>query len=385
MTGTRTRETLEALEESALAPVAAKSARSRGRAHSEPEDVHRTSWQRDRDRIVHSSAFRRLEYKTQVFVNTEGDYYRTRLTHSLEVSQIARSIARALGLNEDLVEALALAHDIGHPPFGHAGETALDEMMAGNGGFEHNVQALRIVDLLEVRYPQFRGLNLTFEIRESLLKGRGDVKALLGEAPHEGFRPLLEAQLVDWADSIAYDHHDLDDGLASQIFDENEPDLEAVSLFREARDAVISANAELSPKLRRHRIVSYLLNRAIKDFIAHSSRLIEESGVRSSDEARARREPLLGFSPETRGKLRELEGFLQKHFYGDFRLSRSQNKGKRFVRDLFQEYCREPSQLPPDFQAWARSQGKERAVCDYVAGMTDRFAEREHRSLFQPL
>ncbi len=379
-----TRADLEQLEEHSLALYASKASRSRGRAHAEPEDPFRTCYQRDRDRLFHTGAFRRIEYKTQVFVNQEGDYYRTRLTHSLEVSQIARSIARPLGLNEDLVETLALAHDLGHPPFGHAGEAALKEAMAEHGGFEHNAQALRIVDLLERRYPHFRGINLTFEVRESLLKGRGDARSLLGDAALErpGRSPCLEAQVVDVADSIAYDHHDLDDGLASQIFDEE--DLHSVALFREAREAVEAAHPGIDRKQRRHRVVSYLIDRAITDLVEHSGGALERSGVDSPEEARALPRPLIGFSSKTKEKLEELEAFLQEKFYGHYRLSRSQTRGKRFVRELFDEFCREPSQLPPEFRAWADEQGIERGVCDYIAGMTDRYAEREYRQLFHP-
>jgi dGTPase len=382
---TRTREELEAHEAEWLAPYAMKSRDTRGRQHPEPEDPIRTVYRRDRDRIIHSTAFRRLEYKTQVFVNHEGDYYRTRLTHSLEVAQIAAAIARALRLNEDLVETVALAHDIGHPPFGHAGEHALRELMRNQGGFDHNIQGLRIVDLLEERYPNFGGLNLTWEVRESINKHRtphdepGFVAAL---DPHVS--PLLESQIADISDEIAYDNHDLDDGLTSGLI--KEEDLEGVALWQEARASVEAAGgAPQTPEIRKYQIIRTLINRQVTDLIQATVRRLAERTIRSVEDVRACPERLVGFSDGMAALRRPLKVFLWGHLYQHYRVTRMADKAKRFLTELFQLYVEKPKLLPNTTRSRIeRGEKVERVVCDYIAGMTDRYCLEEYRKLFDP-
>ena len=307
------REELEAREERWLAPYAMKSHNTKGRQHPEPEDPYRTVYRRDRDRIIHTTAFRRLEYKTQVFVNHEGDYYRTRLTHTLEVAQIAVSIARILRLNEDLVDVVSLAHDIGHPPFGHAGEDALRELMEGHGGFDHNIQGLRIVDLLEARYPGFPGLNLTWEVRESINKHRTpydqpDMQIALDPK----FSPLLESQIADVADENAYDNHDLDDGLTSGIL--KEEDLASLELWRQANEHVESHGAPSDPEIRRHQIIRHLINRQVTDLVNASVERMKRLQIGSVEDVRACPERLIAFSEEMRQIRTPLKGLLWKQF-----------------------------------------------------------------------
>ena len=378
---TVTRKDLEAREEATLAPWAMRSGASRGRAHKEAEHAYRTAFQRDRDRVVHCTAFRRLEYKTQVFVNHEGDYYRTRLTHSMEAAQISRTVARALGLNEDLCEAVALSHDMGHTPFGHSGEDALRDLMKAHGGFEHNVQALRIVDLLERRYPGFPGLNLTYETRESMIQhSKVRDKTTLGLGKLES--PLLESQVVDIADSIAYDNHDLDDGLKSGILTEEQ--LEGVALWREARDAVRAKHSGLSPKETRAPAILFLINREVGDLLEETTRRLKAAKVKTLEDVRAAKKPLVGFSPGMEKKKAALQAFLFQKFYRHYRVARMATKARRILTELFEEYVRHPEELPPEFQAWAGKEGLHRGVSDYVAGMTDRFAQQEWQRLFLP-
>jgi dGTPase len=375
------RAVMEAREEQLFAPYGMRSARSRGRRFPEPEDPLRTCYQRDRDRIIHSSSFRRLEYKTQVFVNHEGDNYRTRLTHSLEGAQIGRSVARALGLNEELTECLVLGHDLGHTPFGHSGERVMDEMMKDHGGFEHNKQTLRILELLEERYPGFPGLNLTWEVREGVIKHQqdSDARAPADYAPGES--PTLEAQLVDFVDEIAYNNHDIDDGLASGMF--TAESLRSVGLFREAHDEVLAQGAD--ERIMRHQVVRRIINRCIRDLLESTQRRIEDSGVQSVDDVRRAGGRLVVYSDDMAARVRELKEFLLKNMYRHYRVARMGDKAGRILRDLFESFVAEPLQLPPHYQERIQRDGVHRVVCDYIAGMTDRFALDEHRKLFDPL
>jgi len=373
---------------SGLAPYAADPARSRGRRHPDEPD-YRNPYQRDRDRIIHSTAFRRLEYKTQVFVNHEGDYYRTRLTHTLEVAQIARSMARALGLNEDLTEAVALAHDVGHTPFGHSGEEALRKLMADHGGFEHNFQGLWVVDRLERRYPDFLGLNLTWEVRESMVKHKSRY-----DEPGQGRKywdryefdpesaPLLEAQVVDLSDAIAYDSHDVDDGLTAGLI--RERDLMGVELFARAARAVEEKHGRVDEVIRIRQIIRELINIEVMDVLEETRKRIEERGMESADDVRMAGDGVVAFSPACSAAKKQLEDFLMAHLYSHHRVVRMALKAKRFVRELFNAYVAEPSQLPPEFQRHVAEVGLERGVCDYIAGMTDRYAQDDYKKLFYP-
>lgn len=378
------REELEAREEQWLAPYAMKSRHTKGRQHPEPEDPYRTAYRRDRDRIIHTTAFRRLEYKTQVFVNHEGDHYRTRLTHTLEVAQIAVSIARILRLNEDLVEAVSLAHDIGHPPFGHAGEDALRELMAGHGGFDHNIQGLRIVDLLEARYAGFPGLNLTWEVRESINKHRTpydqpDMEVALDPSAS----PLLESQIADIADEIAYDNHDLDDGLTSGILKEEE--LDRVELWRRACEAAESQGERLEAEIRKYQIVRGLINRQVTDLIQATAEQLKRRRIASVEDVRACPERLVVFSEGMRRLREPLKGLLWDQLYHHYRVARMADKAKRFITELFHLYLRKPEQLPNTTRSRiARGEDLHRVVCDYIAGMTDRYCLEEYKKLFDP-
>lgn len=365
-----------------LAPYAAQESCSRGRRHAEPEASSRSSFQRDRDRIVHSTAFRRLEYKTQVFVNHEGDLFRTRLTHSLEVAQIARSIARSLRLNEDLTEAISLAHDLGHTPFGHAGQDALNECMREYGGFEHNLQSLRVVDELEERYAAFDGLNLCFETREGILKHcsldnarkLGDV----GERFLQRQQPSIEAQLANLADEIAYNNHDIDDGLRSGLLTLRQ--LADVPLFCRHARSVEHEYPNLPERRLTHETVRRMINTLVTDLHAQTSRRIADAAVASLDDVR-RAPTLVGFSPELRAEADDLKRFLHQHLYRHYQVMRMTAKARRIVADLFRAFLDEPRLLPPDHQSRVAADAP-RAIADYVAGMTDRYAIKEHRRLF---
>lgn len=374
----------EAREMRELAPWASFSARSLGRRYPEEEDELRTAFERDRDRIIHSTAFRRLMYKTQVFINREGDSYRTRLSHSLEVAQVARSIGNALRLNETLCEVLALAHDIGHPPFGHRGEVALDELLKPHGGFRHNAQVLRVVDVLERRSPDYPGLNLTTELRVSLLKHES------GEHWPEEFgprprHPCLEAQVVDLADSTAYDMHDIEDGLRAGMFLETELE-DGSSLWRMARAAVEARHPGFlrqteDTRLRVKRIANQLIKTCINDLIHASQARIAAAGVSDSREVGSHPRMLIGHGPELTPKVQELQAFLHQRFYRHPHLMEFSQHAKRVLAGLYASYCAAPEQMAPWYQAWVREVGLERAVGDYLAGMTDRFAEREFQRL----
>ncbi len=379
-----TRGWLESEEQRILAPYATKSAESRGRVHREGEHPYRTAFQRDRDRIIHSSAFRRLEYKTPVFVNHEGDYYRTRLTHTLEASQIARVIAMVLRLNGDLVETVTLAHDLGHTPFGHAGEDELRQLMKGHGGFDHNLQSLRIVDYLEEKYPDFRGLNLTYESRVGLFKHPELLKEARGRhmGHFQNFKsPSLESQVVDLADEIAYDNHDIDDGLTSGLIEES--DLEAVALWRKVKKkAVVSPSVK--PEVRRYQIIRALINLEVTDLIEQSKKNIAKAGIRRPEEALQKNKFLIAFSAELAKEREALRDFLKAKLYQHYRVVRMTDKARRFIRALFKVYLSRPEQLPPGSQKRLKEEGPHRVICDYLAGMTDRYAQDEYRKFFEP-
>jgi dGTPase len=377
-----TREDLEQCEATSLAPYGFRSRDSRGRAHHEEEAGYRTRFQRDRDRILHTNAFRRLEYKTQVFVYTESDYYRTRLTHTLEVAQIGRSMAAALGANEVLVEAICLAHDLGHPTFGHAGEFMLNQLMADHGGFDHNKQSLRIVEKLEQRYPDFGGLNLSWEVLEGIVKHETsyDIADASRFAPH--LRGTLEAQLANPADELAYSAHDLDDGLYSGLIQPR--DLVGLELWEQVRES-ISWDGTDYDKMWRHRIVRRLLGLLIDDTITETSRRLDASAPASADEVRALPENVVALSPEMSRRLAELKRFLLERLYRHPRVMRMQIKAERIIRALFDAYIAEPRQLPYEEQAKLERRSLHRVVCDYIAGMTDRYALQEYAKLFDPM
>jgi dGTPase len=371
-----------AAEVPGLAPYAAHADRSRGRRHAEPEAPGRTAFQRDRDRVIHCGAFRRLEYKTQVFVNHEGDLFRTRLTHSLEVAQIGRAIARQLCVNEDLVEAVALAHDLGHTPFGHAGQDALHECMKAHGGFEHNLQSLRVVDELEERYGAFNGLNLSFETREGILKHCSAENArrlgALGERFLQKRQPTLEAQIANLADEIAYNNHDIDDGLRSGLLQLAQ--LEAVPLFARHAALVRAEFADIGERRMVSETVRRMINTLIVDLAGETSRRIDAAAPASVDDVR-QAAPLVAFSADVREEADALKSFLLHNLYRHYRVMRMTTKAKRVVTDLFGAFYAEPRLLPQDHQARA-AEDKARAIADYVAGMTDRYAMKEHQRLF---
>jgi dGTPase len=361
-------------------------ASTRGRRHPEGEHPYRSPYQRDRDRIVHCRAFRRLEYKTQVFVNHEGDHYRTRLTHSLEVAQIGRTVARALGLNEDLVESLALSHDLGHTPFGHLGEEVLDEVLRDEGGFNHNRQTLRIVELLENRYPAFPGLNLTWEVREGIAKHSGpiDVAKAPEFAEFEPERqPPLEAQMIDLVDEIAYNHHDVDDGLESGLIDLDDL-VASVPLFARPFRAAGDRYGEAGPEAVRATALRGMIDALVSDLIGNTRGAVRASGVASVDDVRAHGAPLVGLSPEVAATNRVLKAYLRERLYRHPHIERSKDKARRVLRALVERYLENPLVLPEDTRRRAEGIGLRRAVADYVAGMTDRYAIQEYQRLFDP-
>ena len=373
-----TREMLERLEEQTLAPYALRSQDSRGRDFPEAEHPYRTAFQRDHDRILHTTAFRRLEYKTQVFVNSEGDYYRTRLTHTLEVAQVGRTLARALGANEDLVEAICLAHDLGHSAFGHAGEMTLNRLMAGHGGFDHNKQSLRIVEKLECRYPEFQGLNLTWEVREGMVKHETeyDVSDATRFAPDK--RGSLEAQLPNPADEIAYTAHDLDDGLRSGLIKPEE--LEGLAWWARLKESLGWDGKHFDDMLR-YRLIRRLLGLLVSDEIAAVSRRLDETGVASPEDVRDLPEKVIALPAETAAMTRELKQFLYTNLYRHPRVVRMQRRAERTITALFNAYVEELAQLPREVQRKLESRPLERVVCDYIAGMTDRYCQRAFESL----
>ncbi len=373
---------LELLEDQTLAPYGIRSRNSKGRAYPEDEPEYRTAFQRDRDRILHTTAFRRLEYKTQVFINYEGDYYRTRLTHSLEVAQIGRTIARALGANEDLVETICLAHDIGHPPFGHSGETALARVMKEHGGFEHNKQSLRIITQLECRYPDFPGLNLTWETREGIVKHESEYDVSDAADYNPDLRGSLEAQITHAADELAYTAHDLDDGLRSGMITPSM--LASITLWGNLTERVGWRGPDLD-ELARHQIVRRLIDLEVTDLVHATDMQLREAGVHSVEELQRLRHNVVGYSEELTRRNRQLKDFLYANLYRQHRVVRMAVKAERIVTDLFNAYCAEPAILPRHVQDGITERGLERTICDYIAGMTDRYAGEEHQKLFDPL
>jgi dGTPase len=378
------RAEFEAREAAGLAPFAMRSRDSRGRRQPEPEHPLRMVFQRDRDRVIHSTAFRRLEYKTQVFVNHEGDYYRTRLTHTMEAAQVTRTLARALGLNEDLAEAIALAHDLGHTPFGHAGERTLDRLMESHGGFDHNSQSLRVVDVLEERYPKFRGLNLSWEVREGIVKhstryDRPQVKEF-----DPDLAPCLEAQIVDFADEIAYNAHDIDDGLKSGMLDPD--DLMTVPIWADAMRDVTREFSSAPANLLRYQGVRLVLDRLVTDLCDSVVGRLREQGIDSLAAVRRVKPRLVEFTPEMAARNRELKEFLYDRLYTHYRVTRMTQKADRIMSALFEVYEREPKQLPPQVTRRIGEDGEtvHRVIADYIAGMTDRFALEEYKKLFDP-
>jgi dGTPase len=377
----RLREDLEKIELSNLAPYALTSARSRGRAYLEPESAIRTVFQRDRDRIIHTTAFRRLEHKTQVFIFYEGDHYRTRLTHTLEVSQLGRGIARTLGANEDLTEAICLAHDLGHPPFGHAGEYTLDRLLTDEGGFNHNTHSYRIVTELEHRYQRFLGLNLTYETREGILKHETeyDKSDAVDYEPEK--KASLEAQIANFADEIAYNAHDLEDGLRAELFQpEALEELEIWQLLMEQ----IGWNNRRVDELTRRKILRELYGLLVTDVVKTSAANLEIELVNSPEEIQLLDSTIVSYSPQLEEMTRVLKDFLYERMYKHYRLMRMQSKAERLVNAIFRAYVKEPKMLPQKVQDKLADVSVNRAVADYIAGMTDRFAIQEWEKLFDP-
>ena len=367
-----------------LAPYAAHSAQSRGRTHAEPGPGSRSEYQRDRDRIIHSTAFRRLEYKTQVFINHEGDLFRTRLTHSIEVAQIGRTLARSLRLNEDLVEATALAHDLGHTPFGHVGQDVLNECMKDFGGFEHNLQSLRVVDHLEEHYGAFDGLNLTFETREGILKhcSLNNARQLgdLGQRFIERSQPSLEAQLTNLADEIAYNNHDIDDGLRSGLL--TMAQMQEVELFARLHRQVVQQYPGLPGRRELYETIRLMITAMTADLVEESCRLIKEAAPQSIDDVRTA-PPLIRFSAGMRAETTALKRFLYANLYRHYKVNRMRVKASRVIRELFDAFMTDPVLLPFDYQVTGGDAHKQaRKIADYIAGMTDRYAIREHKRIF---
>lgn len=370
------------VEEHLLAPYALRTRQSQGRKRPEEPHPFRTAYQRDRDRIVHSTSFRRLMYKTQVLVAQTNDHHRTRLTHTLEVAQISRTVARQLRLNEDLVEAIALAHDLGHPPFGHAGEAALDDCMRPHGGFEHNLHALRILEFLEHRYAEFQGLNLSWEVLEAQAQ-----HSKRREAPEirdyiQVGKPLLEAQLVDAADSLAYDTHDIDDAMGVGLI--TFEDLEEVPFWRQAAAKVRKLHPAILPEQFRAAVVRTLIDWQVRDLLEHTQERLKQQRIATVADVRQAAELLVGPGAEVQQLKAELESFLHGKVYRHYRVLRMATKGTQFIRALFTEFCRSPELLPERYRRRVQEQPLERTVCDYLAGMTDRFAQNEYQRLFQP-
>ncbi len=377
-----TREKREEKECLCLAPYGICSKDSKGREHPDSTPIYRTAFQRDRDRILHTTAFRRLEYKTQVFLNAEGDYYRTRLTHTLEVSQIGRTIARALGANEDLEEAICLAHDLGHSPFGHSGEKIINQLMKDHGGFDHNRQSLRIVTKLENRFQDFPGLNLTWETREGIVKHETEYDISDAEDYNPALRGHLEAQIANAADELAYSAHDLDDGLRSGLISASM--LENLALWKILAKSVGWEGGELT-ELDRNRIIRRMIGIEVEDVIKTTDKKIQQSGVTSVESLQKLPHNVIGFSDHMQQYNRELKDFLYKNLYQSYRVIRMQVKAERIISDLFAAYQKEPLMLPNHIQNRIEKKGLERSTCDYIAGMTDRFAIDEHQKLFDPM
>jgi dGTPase len=382
-----TRQNIEDNEKKTLSSLATKASNSRGRRYPEKEHPYRSAYQRDRDRIIHSAAFRRLEYKTQVFVYHEGDYYRTRLTHTLEVSQIARTISKILRLNEDLTEAIALAHDLGHTPFGHAVEAVLNDLMKEDGGFNHNMQGLRVVDLLEQRYPDFKGINLSWETREGIIRHstNTDIKYTHSENEFpDNEQPTLETQVMDIADEIAYDSHDLDDGIKSGLIFENDLN-EKVKLYNTTLKIVKQKYTNLSQELRVYLIIRSLINLQVTDLIENTTNIAKKLKVADSFDVKKCKKRIVAFSEEMKELRREMRNFLLSNLYYHWRVLRMSDKAKRFIKSLFYVYLNNPDLIPPVYKGnSAQNIEIKRIICDYIAGMTDRYALEEYKKLFDP-
>lgn len=375
------RQELEEIEDRSLAPYGVRSKDSKGRAYLDTEPDYRTAFQRDRDRVLHTTAFRRLEYKTQVFINFEGDYFRTRLTHTLEVAQVGRTIARTLGANEDLVEAICLAHDLGHSPFGHAGEFTLRKLMKDFGGFDHNKQSLRIVTELEQRYPEFPGLNLTWETREGMVKHESEYDLTDAREFSPELRGNLETQICNVADELAYTTHDLDDGLRSGMITPQM--LDGIALW-EILTETSNWSGPLLQDLERHRMIRKLVGLLVTDIIQATNTRLKESGARSALDIQKLTYNIIGYSEDTQRRNRELKDFLFSKLYRHYRVVRMQVKAEHIVTDLFTAYLAEPLILPDHVQLWIPARCLERTICDYIAGMTDRYAIEEHARLHDP-
>ncbi len=375
------REKCEEQEDHYLAPYGIRSKDSKGREYPDDKPIYRTAFQRDRDRILHTTAFRRLEYKTQVFLNSEGDYYRTRLTHTLEVAQIGRTVARALGANEDLEEAICLAHDLGHSPFGHSGEHILDQLMEDQGGYDHNKQSLRLVTKLENRFVNFPGLNLTWETREGIVKHETEYDISDAEDFDPELRGHLEAQIANAADELAYSAHDLDDGLRSGLI--STAQLKDLKLWNILIKSVGWKGNELD-ELDRKRIIRRMIGIEVRDLIETTDKKINKSGVTSVEELQKLPYNVIGFSAELDKNNRELKDFLFKNLYQNHRVIRMQVKAEGILSNLFSAYEKKPLMLPKHIQMGIEKKGLQRSICDYIAGMTDRFAIDEHQKLFDP-
>jgi dGTPase len=378
----RTREELEQIERQTLAPYAQFSGDTRGRKYKEPPPEWRTHYQRDRDRVIHSRAFRRLEYKTQVFLNGTGDHLRTRLTHTMEVAGISRNIARALRLNEDLTETIALAHDLGHSPFGHKGEVVLDELMRQHGGFEHNNHSLRIVEELEQKYPDFPGLNLSWEVREGLVKHYTSFDHPSKRRDFDAKNSSLEAQVANLADEITYYSHDLDDGLDSGLLTEKEL-TRNVRLWADAARLVKKEHGALADECRRYFTIRTIIDMQVRDVVETSEALIEKSRVRNADDVRLYPRILIRYSDKRRKLNIELRRYLYKNLYFNSVVNEPHIRAKQFLRDLFGHYLKHPAEIGEHARARIRKLGLHRAVCDYLAGMTDRYAMQEHARIFK--
>ncbi len=375
----RTRADLEQIESLSLAPYAVQAAQSKGRLYLESESAFRTAFQKDRDRVLHTSAFRRLEYKTQVFTNTQGDYYRTRLTHTLEVAQVGRTIARSLGVNEDLTETIALSHDLGHPPFGHAGEKILDNLLEAHGGFDHNKQSLRVVTKLEKRYENWDGLNLAWETLEGIVKHESEYDVADARDFEPTWRASLEAQIANLADETAYNAHDLDDGLRSGLLEARQ--LVEVNIWQRFTTE-LGFNPEYLTEFERRVLIREMLGWVITDIVQTSSHNLE--GIGLLEDVRAASQPLIAHSLEAREMLRQLKAFLYQNFYYHHRVMRQVHKAEHILTSLYKAFTSRPKMMPNNHQARTEKVGLERAVCDYLAGMTDRFAMDEFNKLFEP-
>jgi len=374
-----TREEFERIERETLATYAQKSCDTRGRRYEEREHPQRTVYQRDRDRIIHCRAFRRLEYKTQVFVNHEGDHFRTRLTHTMEVASIGRTIARILRLNEDLTEAICLVHDVGHPPFGHSGESILNDLMTEHGGFEHNLQSLRVVDVLERKYPDFTGLNLSWEVREGIMKHSTEYDRTSPDEPTLEDNSSLEAQIVCVADEIAYNTHDIDDGLAAGIISaEQMKDLE---LWKEANEDFVRDYPDVDREVKIYYSVRNTINYLVTDITQHSMELIRDSGVDSADDVRKHGSELISFSPDVGKQDQELKRFLLDNVYRHPRVERRNEVARQIIQTLFKTFMEDPQLMSENARQRSKREPKERVVCDYIAGMTDRYALKKYGEL----